>query len=317
MENTLIKNFKSGKRIIGFYIIKSINLKTSSTNKKFLDINLMDKSGEVNAKMWNIDETVQNTYKAGMIIKIEGDVTLWNNTMQLKIIKHRLINESDECNIDEFVPTAPLKASDMYEQILEYILNIKDKEIKKLVEEIFTGYKDKLMYYPAAKNNHHSIKSGLLYHIYRMLLTGEKLAEIYKVNNDLLYAGIILHDIEKINEMDSDEMGIVDSYTRDGLLLGHIIQGIVKIDSTGKKLKIDDEKIKLIEHMILSHHYEAEFGSPKKPMIPEGELLHYIDMIDARMYDMNKVLNTIDEGNFSDPVFLLDRRRLFKPKMNK
>ena len=317
METILVGEFKSGKRIIGYYIIKSFNLKTSSNNKKYLDLTLMDKTGEINAKIWSVDEKVEKVYKAGMVIKVEGDVTLWNNTLQLKIIKHRITNEEDAINLGDLVPSAPMEPDNMYNEILVYIKAIEDKELQLLVDTIFTEYKERLMYYPAAKSNHHSIRAGLLYHVFRMLKAGEKLADVYDVNKDLLYAGIILHDIEKVNEMNSNDLGIVDEYTRDGQLLGHIIQGIIKIETTAKNLNIDEEKYKLIQHMILAHHYEPDFGSPKKPMIPEGELLHYIDMIDARMYDMGNVLNQLEEGAFSEPVFVLDRRRLFKSKLYK
>lgn len=315
MKTTLISTFQSGERITGFYIIKAFNLRTSNNNKKYLDLTLMDRSGEVNAKIWNVDQESENLYRPGMPVKIEGDVTLWNNTTQLKIIRHRPADEEDQIDLDEFVPAAPLKGAFMYEEILEHIKVIQDEEIRILVETIFTGYKEQLMYYPAAKSNHHAIKGGLLYHILRMLKTGEKLVSVYPVSKDLLYAGIILHDIEKINEMDADELGIVESYSRDGQLLGHIIQGILRIEKTAVELGVTEEKYKLIQHMILSHHYHPEYGSPKKPMIPEAELLHYIDMIDARMYDMAKVLDQIDGGTFSDPVFVLDRRRLFRSSL--
>jgi 3'-5' exoribonuclease len=317
METILISDFKSGERIIGYYIIKGLNLRTSNNNKKYLDLNLMDKTGEVNAKIWNVNEKAEGEYKPGIVIKIEGDVTLWNSTLQLKIIQHRLATEEDEIVMDEFVPSAPLNAEFMYGEIIEHIGVIQDDEIRALVHKIFSGYREKLLYYPAAKSNHHAIKAGLLYHVLRMIKTAEKLVDIYPVSKDLLYAGIILHDMEKINEMNSDEMGFVDAYTRDGQLLGHIIQGVINIEKVALELGTDEEKYKLIQHMILSHHYHPEYGSPKKPMIPEGELLHYIDMIDARMYDMNKVLEKTPEGEFSEPVFVLDRRRLFKSKAYK
>jgi len=130
----------------------------------------------------------------------------------------------------------------------------------------------------------------------------------------LVFAGVILHDIEKINEMDATEVGVVEDYTREGQLLGHIIMGIKRIDRMSDQLGIDPELSLLIQHMILTHHYEPEFGSPKKPLIPEGELLHYLDMIDARMYDMNKALKDQEADTFTDPVFVLDRRRLYKSK---
>jgi 3'-5' exoribonuclease len=148
-----------------------------------------------------------------------------------------------------------------------------------------------------------------------MLRSGDALCEVYKnVNRDLVFAGVILHDMEKINEMSATEAGVVEDYTMEGQLLGHIIMGIKKIDQIGRELGIDPELSLLVQHMILSHHYEPEFGSPKKPMIPEGEMLHYLDMLDARMYDMNKVLKDQPEETFTDPVFVLDRRRMYKSK---
>ena len=110
---------------------------------------------------------------------------------------------------------------------------------------------------------------------------------------------------------------MVSSYTFEGQLLGHLIMGIKRISEIGKKLEVNPEIITLLEHMILSHHYEPEFGSPKKPLIPEGEMLHHLDMIDARMYDMDKSLKSVAEAEFTDPVFVLDRRRLYKTSYKK
>ncbi|HAS74297.1 MAG TPA: CMP-binding protein, partial [Clostridiales bacterium UBA8960] len=107
---------------------------------------------------------------------------------------------------------------------------------------------------------------------------------------------------------------VVEGYTKEGQLLGHIIMGIKRIDRVAESLNIDPELSLLIQHMILTHHYEPEFGSPKKPLIPEGELLHYLDMIDARMYDMNKALKDTIAEQFTDPIFVLDRRKLYKSK---
>jgi 3'-5' exoribonuclease len=151
-----------------------------------------------------------------------------------------------------------------------------------------------------------------------MLRTAESICGIYEnLNADLVYAGVILHDMEKINEMQSDELGIVSTYTFDGQLLGHIIMGIKKIDEVAKRLEIDPEISSVLQHMILSHHYEAEYGSPKKPLIPEGEILHYLDMIDARMYDMTKALQNTEASEFANPSFVLDYRRLYKTKFDK
>ena len=315
MDYTKIKDFNIDERIDGLFMIKSIEVKIASNAKRFLDITLTDNTGEINAKVFDYrgedDEYVQNT-----IIKIRGDVSEWQGRKQLKIIKIRNQNEEDRVNIEDFVQSAPISSNDMYETIVSYINKMENEDIKRLTEHIVTKNKEKLLYYPAAKSNHHSIRSGLLYHVLRMLKMGESFADVYEfINRDLLYAGIILHDMAKIEEMNSNEFGIVSEYTMEGQLLGHLIQGIKNISKVSEELEISKEISLLIEHMILSHHYYPEYGSPKKPMIPEGQLLHYIDTIDANMYDMDKALKDVEETEFTGPVWTLDKRRLYKSSL--
>ena len=306
---------KIGEEITGFYLVKAKNIKTSSANKPYIDFTLQDISGEVNAKLWDVKGDVETMYNPGEVVKVMGTVTQWQQSVQLKLIKLRAINEEDDVDFSQFIPMAPIEAKLMLDEILSYVDHMESLEIRRLVTAVIDLYKPKLMYYPAAKSNHHAIKSGLLYHILRMLRSAEALGGVYKnLNMDLVYAGVILHDIEKINEMEATEVGVVEDYTKEGQLLGHIIMGLKRIDRISDDLGIDREISLLIQHMILTHHYEPEFGSPKKPLIPEGELLHYLDMIDARMYDMNKALKDQAEETFTDPIFVLDRRKLYKSK---
>ena len=312
MEYKKIKDFSIDERIDGFFMIKDIEVKTATNGNKFLDITITDNTGDINAKVWDY-KGEDDCYTQNSIIKIRGDISEWKGKKQLKIIKIRNIDENDEIQIEEFIQLAPIDAQDMYDTIINYIDNMNNEDIKKLTNAVVTENKEKLLYYPAAKSNHHSIKSGLLYHIVRMLSTGRELANIYDfINKDLLFAGIILHDMAKLDEMDSNELGIVSEYTLEGNLLGHLIQGVKNISKLSESLEIDPEVSLLIEHMILSHHYHPEYGSPKKPMIPEGELLHYIDNIDAKMYDMEKSLKEIDENEFTEPIWTLDKRRIYK-----
>ena len=212
------------------------------------------------------------------------------------------------------MPTA-LKPEDMLGEILKYVIQIKNRDIKEIVSRALNEKKEKLIYYPAAMKNHHSIRSGLLYHIMTMLRLGERVCEVYThLNKDLLYAGVILHDLEKIGEMDSNELGVVGSYTTEGMLLGHIVQGIKMIDRIGKQVDADPEIVILLQHMLLTHHYEPEFGSPKRPMIPEAEILHYLDVMDARMYNLQKELEEIKQGEF-DKIWVLHNRQLYKHRL--
>lgn len=313
MDYKKIVEFNIDERIEGFYLIKEIEAKTASNGNNYLDIRLSDNTGDINAKLWDCREEDILNYSKNSIVKIRGDVSEWQGKKQLRVILIRLASDEDKINLEDYVQTAPYEPEDMYKQLQYYISKIENEDISRIVIEIVEEYKDRLLFYPAAKQNHHSIRSGLLYHIIRMLMTAERLIEVYSnINKDLLYAGIILHDIAKIDEMDANELGFVSEYTVEGQLLGHIIQGIKVIDNCAMKLGVNKEISILLQHMLLSHHYEPEFGSPKRPMIPEGELLHYIDIIDARMYDMEKALSNINANEFTDKIWILDNRRLYK-----
>jgi 3'-5' exoribonuclease len=314
MELKKINEFQSGDRIEGFFIVKSMELKTSSNNKKYLDFNLGDKTGDINAKIWEYAEGDEEKYAENTLVKVRGSISTWQNSLQLKIEKLRETVPSDGVNVEDFVPVAPLDPEFMYREIFSYVEKMENQDMKNIVTIILEEKHDKLMHYPAAKKNHHAIKAGLLYHVLTMLRAGERLTELYTfINKDLLYAGIILHDIEKLDEMEASTLGIVSDYTIEGQLLGHIIQGIKKVETVAEEVGADKEITMMLQHMILSHHYEPEFGSPVRPMFPEAELLHHLDIIDARMYDMKRVTGETEKGSFSDRVYSLEGRKIYKP----
>lgn len=313
LEFKHINEFQLNEVITGFFLIKSVEVKTGSNGKKYMDFVLGDKTGEISAKLWDADEEKQELFKDQMLVKVKALVNSWQNVLQLRIEIIRQVESRDSVNIEDFVPCAPYEPEFMYNEILNYINNMENPQIKALLLKLFESYKDKLMYYPAAKKNHHSIRTGLLYHVMTMLNLGKKICEIYTfLNSDVLYAGIILHDLAKMEEMDSSDLGIVSDYTIEGTLLGHITQGIKKVELVGRELNIDKEIVMILQHMILSHHYEPEYGSPVKPMIPEAEILHQIDIIDARMFDMKKAVEGIEPGNFSERLWSLENRRIYK-----
>jgi len=316
MKNKKINELQAGEAIQSFFLVKAADCKTTSNNKNYLDLTLVDSTGEINAKLWDYSVEAEAQYVANALVKVKGTVNEWQGRLQLKIDKIRVAIAEDGLDIGEFVPVAPYSSEFMYGEIAGYIQRIKNQDMQKIVSSIVAGHKEKLLLYPAAKQNHHAVRSGLMYHIMTMLKMGEKVCEIYQgLNRDLVFAGVILHDIAKIVEMNASELGIVSEYTIEGEMLGHIIQGIKMIDQTATTLGADPEVSLLLQHMILSHHYEPEFGSPKRPMIPEAEILHYLDIIDARMYDMQRVLGNVEEGKLSEKVWLLNNRKLYKTSM--
>jgi 3'-5' exoribonuclease len=145
-----------------------------------------------------------------------------------------------------------------------------------------------------------------------MLMAAEKISEVYQsVDTDLLYTGVLLHDILKLEELDSTELGIAD-YSIKGQLLGHIEMGIMKVDEKQRELDLDENTCLLVKHMILSHHEIPEYGSPKPPMFLEAELLHYIDLIDARVFDYETAYKTVMPGEMTEKIWSLDRK-VYRP----
>ena len=314
MKDIYISEFKTNQEVISYFIVKTVAVKVGSNKKAYLDLLLADKTGEISAKKWDIaDEEMPGLekIKEGSIIKVKALVTEWNGMKQLRVSRIRQTSAEDSIVMMDYIKAAPEAADDMYSYIYDKADNFQDKDLRNICLKQLTDNKEKLMYYPAAQKNHHAEMSGLLYHIKRMLMMAEKACEVYtNLNRELVMTGVI-HDMEKINEIESNELGISTGYSFEGKMLGHLVQGVRVIDKLADQLDIPREKAVMLEHMILSHHYEPEFGSPKKPLFPEAEMLHYLD-IDAKMFDMQEALEKTEPGSFSDRVWTLDNRNLYK-----
>ncbi len=318
MKEIFVKDLKKDMEIIDFFMVKSIAVKTGSTGKPYLDVTLGDMTGEINGKKWDVGSS-DHLLKEKDIVKIIAHVTEFNSQLQLKIQRIRKAvpesNPDDVMNMKDFVKAAPEPPLVMYGYIMEVALNMKDEDLKRLCVRVLEDNRDKLMYYPAASKNHHAELGGLLYHMKRMLMNGERVCEVYtNLNRDLVLAGVIMHDMQKIFEIDADTDGMASGYSFEGQMLGHLVMGVKYMDSLALELGFSAEKRIMMEHMILSHHYEPEYGSPKKPLFPEAEVLHYLDILDARMYDMEEALKVTEPGGFSDRIWTLDNRRIYNPE---
>ena len=317
MKDFYIANLKVDEEIVDFFLVKTIAVKLGSNKKQYLDLLLADSSGEITAKKWDVADTELpsiNEIKDGDIVKIKAVVTQWNGLKQLKVARIRKRVPEDPIELMDLIKAAPERAEDMYNFIYARVEKMTDSDLQNICEHYLEKYKEQLMYYPAAQKNHHAQLAGLLYHMKRMLMTGDLVCQVYtNLKPDLVAAGVILHDMEKINEIDSNELGVSTGYYVEGTLLGHIVQGVRNIEAYAKEHGMNPEKAMMLEHMILSHHYEPEFGSPKRPMFPEAEILHYLDIIDARMFDMADALQGVEPGQFSDRVWTLDNRKIYNP----
>ena len=309
-----INEFKAGDSVHGVFYVKESELKTTTTSNKYMNFTFADKTGEVNAKLWDWDEDNASRFKAGTLVKAKGSVIDWQGQMQFKIDSMGKVLASDGIKTEDYIPSAPYSGEAMYKFIMTVIQEkMQDADFKKITTYIIEQNKDALLIAPAAKRNHHAIRAGLLFHTSTMLRGALTLSSIYTfLKKDLLFAGVILHDIGKLFEMKQSETGLVSEYTVEGTLLGHIVQGVSYIGAVGQELAIDPEKVLLLEHMILSHHYIPEHGSPKPPAFPEAEMLHYLDILDARMYDMEQAAEATETGCFSERIWSLENRSIYK-----
>jgi len=310
MDGVRIADLKEGMICDGTYILKEAVMKKTNAGKYYIDIVFMDNTGEAGAKKWDASNEDMARLKPNNLYLVNVKVQMWQGKMQLNINGIRPAPPEVQERIAEFVPSAPLSPSEMMETVKEYIGKINNSDLSRLVSSIYNDYREKLVYYPAAKSLHHAVRSGYLYHITTMLRTAEKISEVYEsIDTDLLYTGVLLHDVMKLEELDSTELGIAD-YSIEGQLLGHIEMGVSKVDEKQREMELDEKTCLLVKHMILSHHQIPEYGSPKPPMFLEAELLHYIDLIDARVFDFESAYRTVLPGEMTEKIWSLDRRVL-------
>ncbi len=296
----------------GFCLIKSVEKKLTAKGIPYLDLILADNSGEINAKLWDYKENPSNQFRKFDFVKVRGTYVPFNDTMQFRVERIRQVLPEDNVMIENYVPSACLTGETMLAEVEKTVDSFCDEELKKLVSAVIDEYRERLVYWPAAKNLHHAVRSGLLMHTLSILRLAQGVCQIYRfVNYDLLCSGVILHDIAKIEEMDVSSTGIASEYTTKGNLLGHLVMGAIAIDRIGRANGISDETLMLIEHMLISHHGTPEFGAAKLPMFIEAELLSELDLLDARLYEMHHAVEEVEPGAFTPRQWALENRNLF------
>ena len=296
----------------GYCLIKTVEKKLTAKGVPYLDMTLADNSGEINAKLWDYKESPLNQFNALDFVKVRGTYVPFNDTMQFRVERIRNVIPEDNVAIEDYVPSACLTGQVMLAEIEKIVASFRDEELKSLVGAVIEKYSEKLLYWPAAKNLHHAVRSGLLMHTLSILRLARGVCSIYRfVNYDLLCAGAILHDIAKIDEMQATATGIAAEYTVKGNLLGHLVMGAINIDRIGREIGISDETLTLVEHMLISHHGTPEFGAAKMPMFIEAELLSQLDLMDARLYEMHAAVEAVDEGAFTPRQWALENRNLY------
>lgn len=273
-----------GETVTTFFAISSFSVREKKGGGgQYLALTLSDKTGSLEARMWEEFASAMATCGEGCFVKVQGQVSKYQGRFQITIVKMRLAADS-EVEAADFVPATKFDVGEMWAELRGYVDGFANADLKRLVfaflddEDIARAYRDA----PAAKMLHHAWMGGLLEHVLGLVRVCRAMAPFYpEVDPDLLLTGAILHDIGKIREL---SWGSSFSYTLEGQMVGHIsiAQGMLRekiasLPEFPEKLRI------LVEHMILSHHGKYEFGSPKLPMTPEALLLSALDDIEAKM----------------------------------
>lgn len=307
--NKAIRNMEIGDEVEGFYILKGAYPKVTANGKPFLNATLSDASGSMEAKVWDYPGPI-NAADEGKVVKIQGTVTEFRGASQVTIESIRLTDQTDHYDVAALVPVAPIDADLALSKVLELLNSIQDEDYKRIALELFRRHKETFQQIPAAKSVHHGFLNGLLMHTVNMMKMADFLAGLYSdtVDRSLLIAGTFAHDLQKETEFARSELGLVTGYSMKGQLLGHLVMGAQEVGQVARELNLPEEKSVLLQHLVLSHHGEPEYGAAVRPICAESELLSYIDQIDSRMEIYREAFDKLEEGEFSNRIFALEKR---------
>ena len=306
-----ISDIAAGVEYVGFALVKSAEPKTTASGKSFVAYQLQDRSGVIRTNDWDTTTAIP----PGTLVKFAGKGEEYNGVLQFKLApqKFRPTEPRDNVVIDDFLPTAPEPVDAMMAEVRATVKAMSDPDYKELVTALLDDSAETLLRFPAAQSMHHAEIGGLLHHVTSMLRAAKALCGVYTdLRRDLLFAGVILHDFGKMQEMERDPSGLVSGYTAPGKLLGHIHLGALRIAEAAEYLGTPPEKSMLLQHMVLAHHGCPEWGSPMPARFPEAEVLATLDLLDARLFEMRAALEHTEPGGFSEKVPALDRRELYR-----
>ena len=277
---------QENKIVTSSFVVVAKQIKPKKTGEPYLALTLGDRSGQLEAKMWDNVEEVLDTFEQDDFLKIKGLVNKYKQRFQLTVHKLRKLGES-EIDFSDYLPKTTKDIDELWLTLTGFVESFQNQHLKSLVQafmadpEIAAAYRNA----PAAKTLHHAYIGGLLDHVVSLFRSCDLICKNYpQINRDLLLTGAFLHDIGKIHELTYNRSF---SYSTKGQLLGHMI---IELEMLQAKLAalpgFPDELKILIEHLIISHHGQYDFGSPKLPMFPEALMLHYLDDLDSKMEAM-------------------------------
>lgn len=283
-KGPFLKDIEEGRQIEGLYLLKEVSRAETKAGKPYLNLRIMDKTGELPAKIWDEADRWQEQCLPGRVVAIQAQSQSFRGEVQLKVVSVSL-QEEGKVDLSLFIPATAGDTGEMMAELLGMIKSIKDQDLKKLLNGIFKdqAFQETFQRAPAAKYMHHAYLGGLLEHTLAICRLADQVAGLYpSVDRSLLLAGALLHDIGKVKEFSFDIPPF--DYSDQGRLLGHMVMGVEMVDKAVQKIKDFPEDLAArLKHLILSHHGSHEFGSPTLPMLKEAFVLNFLDDLDAKI----------------------------------
>ncbi len=308
-------DIRPGMDLSGFYLLKQASLRTTAAGKPYLAGLLTDRTETVELKVWDYSGPLSHEDE-GKIVCIRARVSEFKGALQITADRIRLAEAGDDYDLSLLVPTAPMDVRQAMDELEEMLSSMTDTGYQAVCRQMLRRHQQAFVTIPAAKSVHHGFIHGLLMHTLNMMKTARFLADQYGpfLDRDLLMAGTFLHDFAKIREFRVSGTGLVTDYTTEGQLLGHLVMGAREAGEVCAACGLPEERSMLLQHMILSHHGQPEFGAAVLPQCAEAELLCYIDLIDSRMEICRETLSKVEPGQFTERIFALDNKRMFRHK---
>ncbi len=291
MKEIYISDLQPNQVITSNFLVQAKDLRVKKTGESYLALTLSDRTGEVDTKMWDNVDQVHSTFERDDFVKVKGAVQLFRNKPQLTVHKLKRLEDKD-VDLTDYFPRSARDPDEMWTELQQVIEGLRNESLKALLSRIVSNPEiaQRLKLAPAAKTLHHAYLGGLLEHVLSVCRLSRLVAQNYsQIDLDLVIAGVVLHDLGKIYELSYTRSF---GYTTEGQLLGHMILELEILHRTLAEMPDFPRPLQtLLEHLIISHHGQYLFGSPKLPMFPEALLLHYLDDLDSKLQGMQTRLD--------------------------
>ncbi len=316
MKSPYVSDLTPNDIVTAHFLVLNKEIRQKKTGEPYLSMHLADKTGEIEAKMWDNVTEVIDAFDRDDFVKVKGLMQVYQKRSQFTVHKLRRLTD-EEVDFADFFPCADRNVDEMWSELTGLVGNLGNVHLRNLLQSIFADEEIAARYRmaPAAKTIHHACRGGLLQHVLSLCALARSVSPHYgNIDLDLLIAGIILHDLGKIEELTYARSF---NYSSEGQLLGHIVIGLRMMGDKLHHLPEFPPRLRtLLEHMVISHHGELAFGSPKVPVFPEALLLHHLDNLDSKMEAMRAMIqrDSASDNEFTGWVPSLERVLLKKSR---